>query len=267
MADKLDFTGVAWGSVGWTMLCTLYMRAYESRSEHSILGDRAAAEAVDRIDYDFERVKKAVRASSNQYGVALRAKQLDVWSGEFLDRHPDAVVLHLGCGLDSRAFRLHPAPRVDWYDVDVPEVIELRRQVYAGSDRYHMVASSVTAPGWLDAIPTNRPVLVVAEGLLMYLTEDEVRQLLQRLTDRFATGELLFDGLAPWAVRLTKIQHWATRDPHQLERWSPRLRYVGETTALAQWSKVPHRGYRWVFRICDMIPGLRNFDRIFRFEF
>lgn len=270
--DKVDFSSVPWGSVPWTMLCTLYMRAHESRSDHSILADHAAAAAVDRIDYDFERIRKAVRASSSQYSVVLRAKQLDDWSSRFLDGHRDAVVLHLGCGLDSRAFRLDPPAGVDWFDVDVPGVMELRRQVYPEHDGYRMIASSVTEPGWLDAIPTGRPALVVAEGLVPYLTEAQVRQLFQRLTDRFATdgspgGELLFDGLAPWAVRLSKIQHWGLRDPRQLEHWNPRLTYVEQTSALAQWPKVPHTGYRRILRLCNALPGLRTFNREFRFCF
>src|SRR5690349_14204327 len=122
---KIDFNGVKWGSVQWTMLCTLYLRAYESRSGHSILADHAAAEAVDRIDYDFDRIKKYINPSSNQFLVALRAKQLDLWAADFFARHPEAVVLHLGCGLDSRAFRLNPPAGVRWFDVDVPAVIEL----------------------------------------------------------------------------------------------------------------------------------------------
>lgn len=107
-AEKVDFTRVKWGSVEWTMLCTLYLRAYESRSEHSILADHAAAAAVDRIDYDFARIKRYVNPSSNQFTVTLRAKQFDLWAADFLGRHPDATVLHLACGLDSRAFRLAP---------------------------------------------------------------------------------------------------------------------------------------------------------------
>jgi O-methyltransferase involved in polyketide biosynthesis len=120
-----------------------------------------------------------------------------------------------------------------------------------------------TAPGR----PAEHPALIIAEGLLPYLTEDEVRQLLQRLTDRFSTGELLFDGLPPWIVRLTKIQHWGTRDGHQPERWNPRLHYIEETPAGARYWTIPSRRYRILFRLLNPIPPLRNFSRLFRFEF
>jgi O-methyltransferase involved in polyketide biosynthesis len=196
--EKLDFSGVRWASVEWTLLCTLYLRACESRLDPSILGDRTAAEAVDKIDYDFKRMRRWVRTSTNQFLVALRASRLDTWSADFLNHHPDAVVLHLGCGLDSRAFRLEPPPTVQWFDVDQPDVIELRRRLYSDADGYRMIASSVTEPGWLERIPGDRPALVVAEGLLLYLTEAQVRDLLARITDHFDTGELLADMESRW---------------------------------------------------------------------
>ena len=127
---KVDFSSVEWGSVEWTNLVTLYLRAHESRSPRPILGDHAAAEVVDRSDYDFKRMQRTMVPASNQYLVALRAKQLDDWCADFLHRHPDAVALRLGCGLDGRVFRLAPPPSVLWVDLDQPEVIELRRTLY-----------------------------------------------------------------------------------------------------------------------------------------
>jgi len=154
---KVDFSSVGWRSVEWTNLVTLYLRAYESRSPRPILGDRAAADAVDRINYDFKRIHCAAQPWGNQFLVALRAKKLDVWTADFMRRHPDAVVLHLGCGLDARAFRINPPPTVLWFDLDQPGVIELRRKLYDETDAYRMIGSSVTDPGWLEAIPTDRP--------------------------------------------------------------------------------------------------------------
>lgn len=128
-ADKVDFSSVRWGSVEWTNLVTLYLRAYESRSHHSILGDHAAAEAVERIDYDFKRIHRSSVPATNQYLITLRAKHLDDWCAAFLQRHADAVVLHLGCGLDGYPFRLVPPPSVLWFDIDKPGVIALRSRL------------------------------------------------------------------------------------------------------------------------------------------
>lgn len=276
-AGKLDFSGVRWGSVEWTNLCTLYLRAYENRLERPVLGDQAAADAVERIDYDFARMHRAAQPWANQFLVALRAKQLDVWADDFLSHNPDAVVLHLGCGLDSRAFRLDVPPGVSWFDVDVPGVIALRRRLYTERTGYTMIGSSVTEPGWLQQIPADRPALIVAEGLLMYLTEPELRNLLQRLIDRFGGGELLADLLSPWGPRFSNsrllakaatagITKWGTRDGHELPEWIPRLQLV-ERSMFLDPTKVPLRPQRLLFRMVAAVPFMRNYDRLYRFRF
>lgn len=269
--EKVDFTGVPWGSVEWTNLVTLYLRAHESRSSRPILGDAAAAEAVDRIDYDFKRIHRSSLPASNQYLVALRAKQLDDWSAAFLRRHPDAVALHLGCGLDGRAVRLPVPPSVSWFDIDQPGVIELRRRLYADTERYRMIGSSVTDPEWLDQIPAGRPTLVVAEGLLMYLTEQHVRQLLQRLTDRFDCGEMHFDTLSARAPLLSKvftrgIIKWGIRDAGELQTWNPRLRLLEQTSSLAGYQRIDSTAVRSIYRLM-WCAGARNYDVLNRFEF
>ena len=100
----------------------------------------------------------------------MRAKAFDDWTSPFIDRHPDAIVLHLGCGLDSRVFRVDPPAAVSWFDVDLPEVIELRRRLYpARDDGYRLIGASVTDLGWLREMPRDRPAMVVAEGLMPYL--------------------------------------------------------------------------------------------------
>ncbi|WP_040840678.1 class I SAM-dependent methyltransferase [Nocardia brevicatena] len=270
-ASKIDFSDVRWGSVEWTNLGTLYLRACESRSPQPVLGDDAAAEAVNRIDYDWARMHRYMRPGANQWLVALRATQLDTWSSDFLGRHPNAVVLHLGCGMDTRAFRLHPPPDVRWFDVDRPNVIGLRRKLYNERDVYRMIGSSVTDADWPAEIPTDRPTLIVAEGLLMYLHEPEVRTLLHRLTDRFAGGELLFDTLSPIGPRLSKvfskgIVTWGVHDARELERWNPRLRVLEQTSALAGYERIPSSLPRLLYRLIYATP-IRQYDVLNRFAF
>jgi len=269
--SQVDFTGVRWGSVEWTNLVTLYLRAYESRSRRPILGDKAAAEAVDRIEYDWARMRRAMRPGSNQYMVTMRAKQLDDWSTSFLRRYPNAVVLHLGCGMDTRAFRLHPPETVQWFDVDQPNVIALRRKLYDDRDGYRMIGSSVTDEVWLDEIPTDRPMLMVAEGLVMYLTEPEVRTLLQSLTDRFGSGELVFDTVSPMGPRLSKvltkgITKWGIRDAREIEQWNPRLRFLEQSSVGALYERIPSAPVRLLWRLVYATP-VRNYDVLNRFAF
>lgn len=270
--DKVDFTGVRWGSVEWTNLCMLYLRACESRSPDSILGDDFAARDVERIDYDFARIHRRLRPEVNKYGVALRSARLDGWITDYLDRHPDAVVLHLGCGLHSRAFRVAAQRTVRWFDVDMPQVIALRRRLYSESDGYRMIGSSVTDAGWLDELPTGGQALVVAEGLLMYLTPTEVAALLRRLVDRFDSGELQADLLSRWGPRLSKILtsgiiRWGTRAGAEVARWEPRLRLVEDSSVIAGFDEIPLARLRMLYRLQYAVPAARNYDRLFRFEF
>jgi O-methyltransferase involved in polyketide biosynthesis len=265
-ADKIDVSGLD-EEVTWTLLGTLYLRAWESRAEHPILGDHYAAEALDRIEFDLDKLKKRVRPESNQFLVALRGTQLDEWSAAFLAKHPDATVLHLGCGLDSRMLRLRPPPTVRWFDLDIPKVIELRRRFYPEHEHYRLIAASVIDPGWLQEVPADRPTLIVAEGLLPYLTETEVRQLFQRLTDHFASGELLFDGMSRWVTRVSKIFRWSLRDGREIERWNPRLRCVEQIPLTARYAKIPVRFYRLLYQVGNGIPAWRNSLVNFQFSF
>lgn len=263
--DKIDFGSVRWFSVEWTMLGTLYLRAYESRSPHSILHDHAAAEAVERIDYDFERTHRWLQPAANQYVAALRAKKLDDWAAAFLAAHPDAVVLHLGCGLDSRAFRLAVPTGVDWFDIDQPEVITLRRKIFAEQDHYRMIGTSVTEADVFDEVPTGRPVLVIAEGLLMYLTRSQVRELLEKITDRFGSGEVIFDAIQPPWVAVTPLQRWGTWDAHELGHWNPRLRLADRASLIGQGWKIANRAFRGIYAALDLLPGVRDASRLYRF--
>jgi O-methyltransferase involved in polyketide biosynthesis len=132
------------------MLITLYARAMVSRSRNPILADSWAEEAVSRIDYDFESLHVGgLRACL----VAIRAKQLDLWTTRFLMDRPDATVLHLGCGLDSRVFRVDPPEGVRWFDVDYPEVIDMRRRLYPQRAGCRMVPASLEQLDWLEVVP------------------------------------------------------------------------------------------------------------------
>lgn len=265
--QKVDFTEAASEGVTWTLLVTLYLRAYDSRQEHPVLGDHYAAEAVERINYDFDRLARWMLPQANQYLVALRARGLDDWSRAFLAAHPDATVLQLGCGLDSRMLRLDPDGELNWYDVDMPKVIELRREIYPERGRYRMIPASVTDEGWLDAVPADKPVLVIAEGLLPYLTNDQVRRLLERIAGHFGTGELIFDGLSRWAIAGHPLFHWSPGDGRAIERENPRLT-LAETVSFAEdYRLISAPVVRGVYRFLRALPGPlgRDMYRLFRY--
>ena len=179
MTDKasVDLSGAA-----QTMLTTLYLKALDADFERPVMGDRFAKEAVGRLDYDWEQTGVTGRWAPL---VTVRTAQYDIWARQFLAVHEHATVVHLGCGLDSRVFRLDPGPGVEWYEVDYPAVIALREKIYPTRPQYHLVATSATDPSWLDEIPADRPVLLLAEGISMYLTATRRRPLpVGRAADR-----------------------------------------------------------------------------------
>jgi O-methyltransferase involved in polyketide biosynthesis len=161
MTEPTDAQEVDLKGAPATLLVTLYAKALDYRSPHPILNDERADQIVELIDYDFERVT----GFGDSVMMAIRAKQYDEWLKEFLARHHDAVVLNLGCGLDTRVSRIDPPGSVRWFDVDFPEAIDLRKRFYTNGSNYTMLAASLSEEPWLDLVPRDRPAAIVAEGV------------------------------------------------------------------------------------------------------
>ncbi|MBS1692718.1 MAG: class I SAM-dependent methyltransferase [Actinobacteria bacterium] len=260
------------------MLATLHAKAIDAALRDSVLNDQWARRIVDQIDYDWSRTTMNAR---NAPSVSLRSAHFDGWTRQFLAVHPDAAVLHLGCGLDSRFFRLAPGPGVDWYDVDYPDVIALRERFYPAAARYHLIAASVTDPAWVTAVPADRPALVVAEGLTMYLTENDGTALLRRLVGHLPSGELQFDafsrlGIAlqwtnPVVRRSGSTLQWGIDRPGDILDAVPGTRLLAwvpvfESGAFEALPALP-RTYRLAARLMNRVPGLRTMAQFHRYAF
>lgn len=256
-----------------TLLATLYARALASRSPNPILRDELAEEAVRRIDYDFARLKV------DTLSIAIRAKQFDLWTAQFLADHPGAVVLQLGCGLDSRVFRIDPPAGVRWFDLDFPEVIALRQRLYPARAGYTMIGASLADMQWLDTLPTDRPAWIIAEGVTMYLSEGVMSALLSRLTAHFPSGAIAFDALSRAATRMAGANPtlratgaafggWYVDDPRDLTRVAPKLELVVETRTpqLPGYDRLPW-ATRALVRLFDAVPSLRRLSRLLLYRF
>jgi O-methyltransferase involved in polyketide biosynthesis len=257
-----------------TLLATLYGWALDAVSPRPILGDHWARDVVEQLDVD---VKNTGLRPGDEKAVALRARQLDDWAREFLERQPHAVVLHLGCGLDTRYFRLAPPSQVLWYDVDYPEVIALRSQVVPAAE-VHSIGSSVTDLAWLEQVPSDRPVLMIAEGLVMYLQELPGRELIRAIVERFPSGQLIFDSLSSFGVKMQRFNravvkvkaqmHWGIDGVAELESISPRLRCVTAMSAfdLPGYVDLKPR-FRILVQLMRHIPRMRSLAIFYRLEF
>ena len=226
-----------------TAFLTEYARALDSRWARPILGDTLAHDVVGNIDYDFAGlgVQTSVVCQT-----ALRAKMLDDRVRAFVAAHPDAVVVDLGAGLDSGYYRVAPPPSVHWYSVDLPGITALRDQVLPAAPQSHSVPVSLTDERWPDAIPADRPTMLVADGLFAFLTEAQIIAIFLTITDHFGTGELAFNdyGRIGWASRLavklypqkmfkdvgSQFGYPGFKDAHHPETWNPRMSLVEEAS-------------------------------------
>jgi len=258
-----------------TMLTTLYCKALDADFDQPILGDGFAKEADGRIDYDWHKLGIADRWTPL---VTVRTAQYDIWASQFLVVHPHATVVHLGCGLDSRVFRLDPGPGVEWFDVDYPDVIALREKLFPIRPGYHLVATSATDPSWLDQIPADRPVLLLAEGISMYLTEPEGVALLQHVVDRFPCGELQIDFYNWLTVRSQKTHKlqrqsgstlfWAVNGPADiLDRVSGVRLLTASTFFDAPAFGRTSAAFRLAGRLVRVVPALRRALQYHRYAF
>jgi len=270
--EKVDVAGVQ-----QTALALLHSKALDSRRPDSILGDREADNALRRMDFDFNtlRIKR-----QDEKPAAARAKTYDGWVKRFLDVQPECVVLHLGCGLDTRVYRIDPPPTVDWYDIDFPDMVELRQRLFTQRPGLHLIGSSITDPGLLDTIPRDKPVLVISEGCTPYLRADEGIAMLRRIVAHFPSGELLFDGWSRAGVRWvvsrfgpvkasgTQVD-WSVDDPHELEDAVPGLVFDCEWRLTG--ASELKRHYSWLswqlMRLRFHITPIRRIGRGLRYHF
>ena len=253
-AGKLELSDVA-----TTGLLTAFCHAVESRSKAPLLRDPQAEAIADRlaprlVDSPVRLLRRLARGKIRNelvVHIVLRARKYDGYARDFIERHPGGCVVNLGCGLDTRFWRIDDG-RLHFYDLDLPEMIALKRELVQESDRYHLVALSVLDRRWMDRLAGEErgPFLFQAEGLLMYLPPDGVRALILELKSRFPGSELVFETvnsiwLKPWLKWIVNFKmqrelglgrgteyQFGIRDGQELEEWSPGIRLLGEWTYL-----------------------------------
>ena len=254
-----------------TLLIPLYAKAQPG---NPLFFDPKARDILSQVDYDFTRLRVPYKTVIL---ICQRAKKLDAAARAFLAEHPGGVVLHLGCGLDSRFWRVDDG-LVEWYDLDMPPVVELRQQFYPAGERYHLIASSVTDLEWVETvIAAGRPVLAIAEGLLMYLGEADVRRLILRLREAFPGCRLIADVFsrltARSATRHASLKHtgatlgWGIDDPHEIEDWSPGVRLL-EEWFFAQDPDLDRLslGYRLAYKLAGAFKMVQRAHRIVYYQ-
>jgi O-methyltransferase involved in polyketide biosynthesis len=268
----VDFTGVR-----VTALLELYLRWLDSKDRHPILGDTWADKVVQGVDFDFSQFNSL---AIGRFAVGVRSRLMDEWTAAYLADNRDAVVVDLGSGLDSRVFRVDPAEGHHWYDVDFPDVMEIADRIYPTRREHTRIGASVGDPGWLAQIPAATPVVVVADGLFGFLTEDQVKRVLSEIVDHFSHGEVVFNIVSslvktqrerrpvPLFQKYGVVEDWTLDDPRQLEKYDDSLDYVDAQNQLD--TPLLARAPLWYRAMCALIglvPAWKNSGWIVRYRF
>jgi O-methyltransferase involved in polyketide biosynthesis len=215
-----------------TMLVPLYARALESRRKRRILDDPKAVEMVESIDWDFQRFGQRPRV----FACSLRCALFDGFVADFLARHPEGTVVEIGAGLSTRFDRLDNG-RVHWFDLDLPDAAELRRKFFTDTGRRTILAASVLDPDWIQTVRRSPgPYFFVAETVLVYLDESQVKAALSQIAHNFPGAAIAFDTGSRGAMdrgnrgfvhrKMTARFAWACEDPREIERWNIGLRLM-----------------------------------------
>lgn len=245
-----------------TMLQTLYARAAYSQKPGALFRDERSIEIVSRLDYDFSHAQKD---AAMRDGVIARTLLLDRLVGDFVRENPDATVLDLACGLDTRFYRVDNG-RIRWYNLDLPETIAVRRRFFDEQGRVSMIARSVLDAAWPSEVqPAGGPVLAVVEGLTMYLTEPDVRQLLAVLDGAFPHIRLIVEIMSPFAVAHVREKSieasqarftWGAASGRELKPLAPSFTWVGDVS-LVEGMQQLYSAYRLIGWL-PFVRGIAN---------
>lgn len=187
--------------VNKTLYIPLYGKAYVSRMG-ILLEDRKAEQIWEAEGFP---LKGKARSKWLAYYIGMRSAVFDGWVKAQLEENPQTVVLHLGCGMDSRALRVGNTANA-WYDVDFPQVMEERRRYFREEGGYRMLGADITGEDWLEEI-SGQSATVVMEGVSMYISPEKLRQLLGRLGERFTQVRLLVDCYTVAAAKASKVRN------------------------------------------------------------
>ena len=196
------FIGEYMNSVNKTLYIPLYGKSYVSKKRLFI--DDKKAELIWQAEGFVLKGKS--KSKWLAYYMGIRCATFDEWLNQQMAEMPNAVVIHIGCGMDSRVIRVNEKNR-KWYDVDLCDVIEERKKYYTESDSYKMIAGDVRDCNWLTNIEENDAAIVIMEGVSMYLSVNNMRNLADNLCTHFEKLTLLVDAYTSFAARMSKLKN------------------------------------------------------------
>ncbi len=161
-----------------TMLIPLAIKASETKRSNARIQDHKAVEIIEQLDMDVSKYDKFM----SDEGLVARTILFDEAMERYIKKYPKAVCISIGCGFDARFSRMDNG-NIIWYELDFPEVIAARKQFVPEQDRVHLIAKYALDPTWPQEVEKRDKTIILIEGMLMYLTEEEVKQLFQIIKD------------------------------------------------------------------------------------
>lgn len=251
MKEKIRLSGVP-----ETMLQTVYARAKESRGRGAI-HDAKAEEIIEKLDYDFSLADKDTAMHS---GVIARTILLDRMTREWLASHPGAVVVNIACGLDTRCYRM--TGYAHWYNLDLPETMAVPEKLLPESGTISQIAMSAMEDWGSEISEQNVQVLIVIEGLTMYLNAKDVQQIFAVISSRFSQATIFVETMNPMIVKRFKEKSiegshakftWGIKNGKALAELLPGFRFMEEhslTEGMAAFAPI--------YKLLDRLPTVRN---------
>lgn len=235
------------GDVQETALIPLAIRAAETQKKSARITDEKAVEIIKTLNIDTKPYDKFF----SHEGVVARTILIDTAVKKLISQYPDAICINMGCGLDNRFSRVDNG-QMKWYDIDLPDSIMVRQKVYEPTDRVTMIAGNVLETDWTNQIPKDRTVIVIAEGLFMYFSKEQVADVLKVLRNAFPNGFLVVELMHPMmtgngkhhdTVKNTNASFgWGTKSGHELEELSKGLKLIQEDSLNTLMKKYTFRG-------------------------
>lgn len=220
-----------------TLMIPLWAKAVENDHPNPLIRDEKALKMLQLIDYDFSKFSNGW---ISQTAIVIRSQILDHLTQLFITKHKKPLIINIGAGLDTRYERLQNKT-VEWIDLDLEMPIQLRRRFFKEHDSYKMIAQSVFDYTWINTIDKrDKSVLFIIEGVLMYFTEKQVKELMVALAQAFPSADMFFEMMTPDLVSRSKYHDT-----------------VSHTDAFFQWGI---RNGRDVEQICDKIKWLKDFN-------
>jgi O-methyltransferase involved in polyketide biosynthesis len=226
------------GNVQKTLFLPLWGRAVESKKKKPLLIDETAVKIIERVDYDFSPMAKNLDEIS-QIAWIKRSLRCDSVIQKFLKKYPDGTIVNIGCGLDT-TFERNDNGILRWFDLDMPDVIELRRKFIKENERRKFIASSFLEKEWLDKIEVRGNVLFIAAGVFYYFKEQEIQEFMMRLIEKYPGSELLFDVCSPVGMRVANKKvvessgldeksylTWGLDNKKDILLWDSRIKLIG----------------------------------------